>query len=521
MAKKQEKKSPFVLIILDGFGLAPPSPSNAITKTTAKRIFGYMDRYPTAQLTAHGKDVGLFSGQEGNSEAGHLAIGSGRVIKQDAVVISDAIDSGIFFKNHALLHAMNHVKKKRSATLHLMGLLTNGDSAHAHPEHLYALLDMAYRKSVRNVAIHLFTDGRDSSPHGAAKFLKELRDHMYPGQYIRSVMGRFYAMDRSKVWSRTQAAYEALVDCKGHIAESPEAAASLAYNRGETDEFIRPTLIVEDGEGPMCIKDGDGIIFFNSRSDRARQLTKAFLQPDFQKMNHGGFQRSRMVKDVPFVAMSEFGPDLPDIITAFPTEDVPNCLAKAIGHERKQLFIAETEKYAHITYFLNGGYPKPINGEDQEFVLSRGDDTYAKYPQMYASKVTDNILGYFEKEKYDFVCVNYPNADIVGHTGNVNAAKEAVKAVDKEVCRLVSYVLRHGGTAVITADHGNAEYMKNPHTGEVVTEHTTNPVPCIVINKELIGKRIRKRGTLADVAPTVLKLLGRKKPADMTGTSLL
>ena len=516
------KVPPSLLIILDGFGLTDPkAKGNAITPETAPHIFEYMQTYPTAKLTAHGTAVGLFRGQEGNSEAGHFAIGAGRRVEQDLVMISRAIKDGTFFKNAAIKQAMQKAKKNHS-TLHLLGLLTDGQSAHAYPEHLYSLLKMAYEGGIARVSIHLFTDGRDASPHSAVALLHNLREHMFPGQKIASIMGRLYAMDRNKMWERTEKAYGLITEGKGDCAaDDPEKAIMQSYNRGETDEFICPTVIVDDKGNPVStVQDSDAVIFFNCRSDRARQLTKAFVQKEFETNNAHVFKRKVVLKDILLVAMTEFGPDLPGILTAFPSPDIEQCLAKVIDDHRKQLFISETEKYAHVTYFINGGFPKPINGEDRELVHSSGEMDYAKTPCMKTKEVTDTILAYFKKGTYNFVCVNFPNADMVGHTGNLEAAKLAVSCVDEHVHRLISYIIEQGGAAMITGDHGNAECMIHPKTGELLTEHTTNPVPCIVIGSAIDGKRMKSKGTLSDVAPTLLKLLGIAKPKIMTGKSL-
>lgn len=517
--QKHPTTPPVVMIILDGFGLADPKKiGNAIVPATAPHIFSYIKKYPSTTLAAHGKAVGLFANQEGNSEAGHLTIGAGRVVKQDLVSITDAIKDGTFFKNEAFNQAVRHVKEKKSA-MHVMGLLTNGQSAHAHHDHLFAVLDYLRQKQVKKVFLHLFTDGRDASPHGAVTFLRQLRKRMAPGQEIATIMGRFYAMDRAKEWGRTDLAYHAMVKGVGYTAQNAEEAIDQAYNRGETDEYILPTIIMNGKKPVSTINHDDAVIFFNARSDRARQITKAFVQKQFVLRNAGAFQRKKTLKNLCFVAMTDFGPDLPGILTAFPSPDIPNCLAKAIGEERKQLYISETEKYAHITFFINGGYPEPINGEDRELVHSAHEYSYTRRPEMHAKKVTDRVLSYIKRGTYDFVVMNYPNADIVGHTGNVVAAKKAVRYLDGQVARLVAAVLKKKGTVIITADHGNAEMMHDAKTGEMITEHSTNPVPFIIVKDRARIARLSS-GTLADVAPTVLQLLGITQPKEMTGKPL-
>ena len=516
--KTKEGYSPTLLLILDGFGIGDLSdPGNAITPQSAPNIFRYIKRYPTTLLKAHGIDVGLFPDQQGNSEAGHLNIGAGRVVKQDLVIISDAIKDGTFFKNESLHQGLLHAQKHKS-DMHIMGLITNGQSAHSNPEHIYALLKYFRSKKQKNVFIHLFTDGRDSPMHGAVSFLKELRKHMKNGEKIASISGRFYAMDRNKIWSRTEKAYSAIVCGKGQVAKSAEDAIAQAYNRGETDEYVLPTVIQKNGKPVAMIGDNDVVCFFNARSDRARQITKAFVQKDFQKENPNAFKRKKYSKNIRFVAMTDFGPDLPGIFTAFPSPDVKNSLAKAIGESRKQLYISETEKYAHVTYFINGGYSEPINGEDREVIKSGSHYSYIENPEMHCRQITDTVLKHLQQKKYDFVAINFPNADMLGHTGDIGIAKKGIKFMDSQVRRLVDEVLKKGGHVIITADHGNAEHMFDKKTGEKMVEHTINPVPFIVIGHK--KKIVLKKGRLADIAPTLLKILDIKKPKEMKGKVL-
>ncbi len=514
------KKISTALIILDGFGLADESnKGNGVTSKTAPNIFGYMKKYPSTELAASGEDVGLFPGQAGNSEAGHLNIGAGRIVKQDLVLISEAIEDGTFFKNEAFKQALFHVKKYNRA-VHILGLLTNNSSAHARPEHMYAMLEYFRRERQGKVFLHLFTDGRDSSPKSALTFLEELRKHLLSHEKIATIMGRFYAMDRNKIWDRTRQAYEAIVLGEGRKASSPEEAIKESYERGDTDEFIEPTVIVENGKPVGTFEDNDSVYFINARSDRARQLTKAFVQPDFQKKNPGAFKRTKFPQNTRFVAMTDFGPDLPGIFTAFPSPDVGHAMAKTIGENYRQLYISETEKYAHVTYFINGGYAQPINGEDREVIHSISIRSYAERPQMDAQELADRVISYMDKDKYNFVCMNFPNADMVGHTGNLSAVQTAVQFMDEQVKRVVDEVVgKKNGQVLITADHGNAEEMINPETGEIYTEHTTNPVPFIIIKKDTEGMKLRK-GRLADVAPTLLKLMNLNKPKEMTGECL-
>jgi 2,3-bisphosphoglycerate-independent phosphoglycerate mutase len=513
--------TPTLLLILDGFGIAKPSFGNAITATTAPYIFTLMDTYPTMLLKAHGKAVGLLPGQEGNSEAGHFAIGAGRVVEQDLVSISRGIKDGTFFKNTALTQAIAHAKK-HSSRVHVMGLLTDGQSAHAHPDHLYAILKMCHIAGVP-VALHLFTDGRDSSPHGAITFLRLLRKHMFANQQIATISGRMYGMDRNKLWDRTARAYEAIVRGTAEsTARSAEEAIEQAYNRGQTDEFIEPAIIKKKGKPAAPVADDDAVIFFNARSDRARQLTKAFVQIEFNKKNPGSFKRKRVLKNVFFCALTDFGPDLGDVVTAYPSPDIPDSLAAAIGDDYAQLYISESEKFAHITFFINGGYPHAINGEKREVLQSPDVYSYAKHPQMQTKKVVKRIVSYLDAGTYTFVCCNFPNADMVGHTGDIKATKKAVQAVDDGVKTLVKKILLANGQALIVGDHGNAEQLRRNGSKEVLTEHSVNPVPCIVVRGDLKGKKPkRKKGSLVDVAPTLLSMMGIKKPKKMTGKRLM
>ncbi len=516
----QQNEIPTLLIILDGFGLRDPKGrANAITPETAPNIFGYMKDYSFGKLKAHGTDVGLFPGQEGNSEAGHFNIGAGRIVKQDLVRITESINDGTFFKNEAFEQAYFHAKKYKTS-IHLMGLLTDGQSAHANPEHLYALLKYLKNKKAKNIYLHLFTDGRDSPPHQAVSFLKKLRKKMTNDEQIATISGRFYGMDRNKLWDRTKVAYDMMVQGKSTAtAESAEEAISQAYNRNETDEYISPTVITKNKKPISTIKNNDVIFFFNSRSDRARQITKAFVQPDFQKKNQGAFRRVKRPKNIRFVAMTDFGPDLPDIFTAFPSPDITNSLPCAIGDKYKQLYISESEKYAHITYFINGGYASPICGEKRILVRSSDIKNFKDMPAMNAKEITNVVIDNIRKNVYNFVAINFPNADIVGHTGDLLAGKKAISSIDKQVKRLVDTLLKKDGQILITADHGNAEVMENNHTGEIMTEHTTNPVPCIIIGKNYKNKKL-KNGRLSDISPTLLKMMGLNKPKEMTGKAL-
>ncbi len=524
------KKAPTtLLLILDGFGLPGPKDKNTVVNAkNMPHFFKWLKKFPNTALEASGTAVGLFKGQEGNSEAGHLNLGAGRIVKQDALYITDAIMDGTFYKNNAFHEAIHHVKKYRT-TAHVMGLLSNHNSAHSSPEHLYALLELLHREGVKKVYLHLFTDGRDSGQHDAMHHLKKLEQQLYGNQKIATLMGRLYGMDRNKIWKRTKAAYEAIVLGEAlHHASTAEEALAQGYNRSETDEFIFPTVITDvEGEPVAKIKDNDVMFFFNLRSDRARQLTKALVQPNFEKMNPGAFHRRGFPKHTRFVAMTDFGPDLPGVLTAFPSRDIKHGLVETL-RSVKQLYIAESEKFAHITYFLNGGYSKPFGDETWVKVASDTVLSYDSRPKMQAHKIADQVIKAIQTQQYDFIAVNLANADMVGHTGNLQAAAQAVQTLDQELNRMITALLAAGGQALITADHGNIEELVNLKTGEKDTEHSVNPVPCILLAPvaqlrvwKIAGIRLKSRGAkLANVAPTLLKMLKLRKPKEMTATSL-
>ncbi len=511
-----------ILIILDGWGLSKQKKGNAILLAKTPHFDYYWSHYPKTTLCAHGECVGLPNNQDGNSEAGHLNIGAGRVVIQDAVYISESIRDGTFFKNTAFLEGIKHLKKYNTK-LHLMGLLSGKESPHMVPEHLYALLELARRKEVKEVVLHLFTDGRDSSPHGAIKFLKRLKEHLrdFPSVQIGSIVGRCYAMDRKKKWSNIKKVYDLLTLGKGERARSAEEAISRAYNRGLTDEFVLPTVIVKEGEKPKTIDDNDVVIFFNLRSDRARELTKAFVQPEFEKKNKGAFRRKKIPKNIRFVAMTDFGPDLFHVLTAYPSRDVVNSLPFALK-DLSQLYIAETEKYAHVTFFFNGGYDHPVAGEERIRVPSPNIDHYDQKPEMSIFEVTKILKEKINSKRYNFICVNFANPDMIGHTGNLKAGIKCCEVVDKCTGEVVKEGLKNNFSLIITADHGNIEEMINLKTGEVDTKHSKNPVPFILIDPDLRRKKIKlKKGKLANIAPTILKLMDIKKPKEMTERSLI
>lgn len=522
-----ERKSTTVLVILDGWGIADPKRlGNPITPANAPFYFSLLKTSPHAELAASGQAVGLFKGQEGNSEAGHLNIGAGRVVKQDAVYISEAIADGTFYKNPAFVHSIARVKKEKKA-VHLIGLLSNHNSAHSSPEHFFSLLELCRREKVSKVFLHLFTDGRDSGQHDALKHLKKMQSHLKGSERIATMMGRFYGMDRNKVWERTRAAFEAITEGVGRKVASPEEAITVAYNSKETDEFVFPTIIVDKGKPIATIQDGDALFFFNLRSDRARQLTKVFVQPNFESMNPGSFKRRKLFRNLHCIAMTDYGPDLPGILVAFPSRDVYHSLVQTLC-PHKQLYISESEKFAHITYFLNGGYAQHFCDEQWVKIESDHVANFAFDPAMKSKEIAEYVSDALEKKTFDFIAVNIANADMVGHTGNVEAGAAAVQSIDVALQQIVSTMYKSGAQGIITADHGNIEEMVDVKTGEVDSEHSINPVPCIVIGSKnqykawglKPGKRLNA-GKLADIAPTILAMMGANKPKEMSGKSLI
>jgi len=515
---------PFAFIILDGYGIAPPGPGNAVRLANTPFLNKLFAEYPYTTLGAAGADVGLFRGDIGNSEAGHMNLGAGRIIWQDLVAISKMIDDGTFFKNAALLEAVKHAQKNKS-NLHIMGLLTGRSSAHACPDHLYALIDFCRRQAVKKVYFHLFTDGRDSDKYEGYNFLKNLLAKMDPDrEVIATIMGRFYGMDRKKEWSRTELAYRTLTDGFIRSAEGPLRAVEEAYARGESDEFIAPTVISCKGRPAPRLDNDDSIIFFNARSDRARQLTKAFVQKNFNDDNPGSFRRKKTLKNLTFVAMADFGPELPGILTVYPSPDIKDTLPMVLRDQR-QLYVAETDKYAHMTYFFNGGYATPVGGENRILVNSPAVDSYDATPAMSAGEITELVVRNVEEKIYDFFAINFANPDMLGHTGNLSATIQGIEFLDGCVKKIVETVVyKKNGYVVLVGDHGNAEEMLDVATGKVDTKHSVNPVPfCIVGPRKQIGqiKKLRSGGILGDVAPTILHLLGLGQPSNMTGKSLI
>ncbi len=503
-------KKPIALIIMDGFGCNSDNYGNAIAAADTPNIDKYM-KGPNTIIGASGLDVGLPDGQMGNSEVGHTNIGAGRIVYQMLVKISKSIKDGDFFENPALLSAMNNCKEKNSA-LHLMGLLSPG-GVHSHMEHLYGLLEMAKRNGLEKVYVHAFLDGRDEPPSSAAEFMSEACDKIKEigvGS-VATISGRFYAMDRDNAWDRVEKAYNAMVLGDGVDANGkcPVQAIKDSYANEVTDEFMLPTVTDKNG----MIKENDSIIFFNFRPDRARQITRAFVDPEFK-----GFERKNGFFPVNFVCMAQYDAAMPNVSVAFPPEALKMTLGEYLSKLGKtQLRIAETQKYAHVTFFFNGGEEKQFDGEDRILIKSPDVETFDMKPEMSAYEVTDAVVDAINSDKYDVIILNYANCDMVGHTGIFDAAKAAVEAVDTCVGRMVNAIQAKGGVALITADHGNADKMYEPD-GSAFTAHTTNPVPFIVVGYDC---ELRDGGVLADIAPTILQILEVPQPEEMTGKSLI
>lgn len=506
------------LIILDGWGISNCKKYNAIEQANIQNFRRLLEIYPNTALRANGLDVGLPEGQMGNSEVGHLNIGAGRIVYQDLTRITRDIQNGDFFKNEALVYALEKAKTEGKA-LHIMGLLSDG-GVHSHITHLYALLEMAKRFNLPHVYIHVFLDGRDTPLANALVYIKELEEkilELNTGK-IATVSGRYYAMDRDKRWERTEQAYNAIVLGEGVKADSAVKAVEASYILKETDEFVRPTVIIDSkGEPVGTVKEGDSIIFFNFRPDRARQLTKAFVDKDFE-----GFKRRKGYFRVYFVCMTRYDDEIRDVKVAYEPEIIKNTLGEIISRNKmKQLRIAETEKYAHVTYFFNGGEEKPFPGEDRILIPSPKVPTYDLKPEMSAYEVTETVIEKINNKEYDFIVLNYANPDMVGHTGNYEAAVKAVEFVDDCLNKVITAIDEQNGTAIIVSDHGNCEQMAYYETGEPYTAHSSNKVPFILVSRKLKDCRLREGGILADIAPTILDIFAIEKPEEMTGSSLI
>jgi 2,3-bisphosphoglycerate-independent phosphoglycerate mutase len=515
---------PFVLIIMDGWGINPRTEGNAIALARTPNIDTITRTWPHTAVKTSGEAVGLPPGQMGNSEVGHQNIGAGKRVLQDYTRVSESIKDGSFFRNPAFLKAIEHVKQNQSQ-LHICGLLGDG-GVHAHETHLEALLRLAHIHELEHVYIHAFTDGRDTSPTGGLEFMRRLQAQATEtgGKHaarVATVTGRYYAMDRDNRWDRTGATYQAMTHGEGLQAASALAAIQQSYDKDVTDEFIRPTVIMEDGHPVAMVQEGDAIIHYNFRPDRARQLTKAFVLPELPPQAAGKFERGPRIANLVYVMMTEYEAGL-DAEVAYRADNVEMPLARVIAEQgMSQFHTAETEKYAHVTYFINGRRETPFKGEDRLLVPSPKVATYDLQPEMSAEGVTDTAIEHIRSGKYDLVIMNYANADMVGHTGVLAAAIRAVEAVDRGVGRVVDAALAVGGGVLITADHGNAEQLVEYDTGKPFTAHTTNPVPLYLVAPQYADAHLRNDGILADVSPTILQIMGIKQPKDMQGHSLI
>lgn len=506
------------LLIMDGFGINPSHEGNAIFKQGTPNIDKLWAEYPHTQIGASGMNVGLPDGQMGNSEVGHLNIGAGRIVYQELTRITKDIQDGDFFEKAPLVGAMKHAKENHKA-LHLMGLVSDG-GVHSHNTHLYALLEMAKRFGLEKVYVHCFMDGRDVPPDSGKGFIEQLEAEIKKigvGE-IATVMGRYWAMDRDNLWDRVKKAYDAIVLGEGQ-ATAPDAVTAItqSYAINETDEFVKPTVVLKDGKPTAVVSEEDSVIFFNFRPDRARQLTRPFIQPDFS-----GFVREKGYFHVNFVSMTQYD----ETFTGLEVVNLPQSLDNTLGeylanNHMTQLRIAETQKYAHVTFFFNGGVEKPNEGEDRVLIPSSKVATFDLKPEMSAYEITDEAIRLINEKKYDVMILNFANCDMVGHTGIMEAAMQAVKAVDECVMKVVDAILANGGRAFVTADHGNADQMIDPVSGGPFTAHTTNPVPFIAVDNALKGTKLREGGRLADIAPTMLDSMGVAIPEEMTGKSLL
>ena len=502
---------------MDGFGINPGAKGNAIEAANTPNLTRLFKENPFTTIGASGLDVGLPDGQMGNSEVGHTNIGAGRVVYQMLVKISKSIQDGDFFKVPEFVDACQKAKKN-GGKLHLMGLLSDG-GVHSHITHLFALIDLAKQQGLDNVYVHCIMDGRDTPPSSGIEYVQQLQDYMDKVHFgkIATISGRFWAMDRDKRWDRIQKAYEAISCGVGDKADCPICAMKNSYKNEKTDEFVVPCVIQEDGKPVATVEAGDSMIFFNFRPDRTREITRAFIDANFSD-----FERLGGYKPVTFVGMTRYDDTFTNIETAFKPVTLTNTMGEYLAANGKtQLRIAETEKYAHVTFFFNGGVEAPNPGEDRELIPSPKVTTYDLKPEMSAYEVTDKAVELIGSGKYDVMILNFANCDMVGHTGVLEAAEKAVKTVDACVDRVVKAVLATGGQVLITADHGNADMMIDPTTGEPFTAHTTNKVPFILVDPSRKDAKLREGGRLADLAPTMLELMGLPKPAEMTGESLI
>lgn len=509
-------KKPTVLMILDGYGLNDKVEGNAVKLANTPNMDKLMTEYPYVKGYASGMSVGLPDGQMGNSEVGHLNMGAGRIVYQELTRITKEIEDGTFFENEELVKAMENAKKNDSA-LHIFGLLSDG-GVHSHNTHMYGAIEMAKRFGLKKVYLHAFLDGRDTPPESAADYMQQMVDKMAEigvGE-VATISGRYYAMDRDNNWDREEKAYVAMTKGEGVIETDPVTAIKNSYANGVTDEFMLPTVITKDGALATTIQDGDSVVFCNFRPDRARQITRAFCADDFT-----GFNREKKL-DLVFVCFTEYDVTIPNKLIAFKKVEVKNTFGEFLAaNGMKQARIAETEKYAHVTFFFNGGVEEPNEGEDRILVDSpKYVPTYDKKPRMSAYTVCDEVCKAITSGKYDVIITNFANPDMVGHTGVLEAAIKAIEVIDECVGEVVEFIKEVDGQLFICADHGNAEQLIDYETGDPFTAHTTNPVPFILVNADP-QYQLRENGVLADIVPTLIELMGMEQPKEMTGKSLL
>ena len=501
---------------MDGYGSSCEKVGNAISCAQSENVNNLMKEYPSTLIGASGMDVGLPEGQMGNSEVGHLNMGAGRIVYQELTRITKSINDGDFFSNEEFLYAIENAKKN-GKKLHLYGLLSDG-GVHSHITHLYALIKLAKEQGLKDVYVHCFLDGRDVSPTSGADFIKDLKAEMAKLQFgtIASVGGRYYVMDRDNRWERVEKAYDMMTAGIGETTEDAEEYVRASYEKEVTDEFVIPACVVKDGKPVGLIEQGDSIIFFNFRPDRARQITRAMSESEFT-----GFERKTGFINPAYVCFTRYDASFTNVRIAFKPQVLTNTLGEYISSLGfNQLRIAETEKYAHVTFFFNGGVEKPNDNEDRELIASPKVATYDLQPEMSAVEVTEKAIEKLDTNKYDVMILNFANCDMVGHTGVFDAAVKAVKTVDVCVKKVIDKILSMGGCAVVTADHGNADKMQEAD-GSPFTAHTTNKVPFIVVGERFKGKKLRDGGILADVAPTLLDMMEVPVPAEMSGKSLI
>lgn len=508
-------KKTYVLMVLDGYGLNPNPAHNAVAEANTPVMDMLEKKYPFVQGAASGLAVGLPDGQMGNSEVGHTNIGAGRVVYQELTRITKSIEDGDFFENEELLKAVQNAKEHDSA-IHFMGLLSPG-GVHSHQDHLYGLLELAKRQGLKKVYVHCFMDGRDTAPESGKGFIEELEAKMKEigvGE-IASVSGRYYAMDRDNRWERVVKAYDVLTKAEGDHADSAVAGMEASYANKVTDEFVVPFAVMKDGKPVATIQDNDSVVFFNFRPDRAREMTRCFCDDDFDHFDRGPR------KNVTFVCFTDYDATIRNKLVAFKAQELKNVFGEWLADQgMTQLRTAETEKYAHVTFFFNGGKEKPFKNEDRKLVPSPKVATYDLKPEMSAPEVCDGLVDAILSQKYDVIVINFANGDMVGHTGVESAAIQAVEVVDKCVGRAYDALMKVNGTMFICADHGNCDQMVDYETGEPFTQHTTNPVPFILVNADPKWD-LAEGGRLCDIVPTLIQLMGKEQPKEMTGHSLL